>query len=656
MQSISSSKRIIGLRYVSLRSLIVFHTLFLTCVAEAQVKHPHYWDAEKKALTDTSNKEIDPRRYVHVLYKKNPHYSKNEYEEMQRVIWNWDTAGYYQKFKVLDNEGFLEIYFKKDELSKNYNFQGNISLEAILKGKDGDRKIEVGPSYSLVGKDQKEIGIQSFPATTVAQLLFNTIIEMKRTIVFVDFAKYDTLYYYQSETKLFADAITKIKADHKNLKVNIDPQDNILSVVNKNLTDPFYENLWKYRNPAFYPYQQLVTDLETASGKLQAYIAPQTGGLKRDITFLLNRLTLINNYLGAFEKAGPDAVKAFLKIASKDRVNFNFLRQRLQDEQSQLVNLMNDPKIAENSSQLLASRSYLEHALEIVKTLNTFSSVEGSIMENLIKRNYVTDYVVRTKAREIKMELEEEHGNIPYNRFMDKFELYPDSTIVYNKYSRYILLRVLEKSGKFEKFKEELSQLAAEIIYGKLVMATINLGKSGAQPGDVLYLYVVWKNIDGENDSTGTSSSLPIGTFQLRETGWKTKITESFYLVERINEPAETDPEVARSNFKGAYGASIMRTFFYNENFRRTVGGSLLNFFQPSIGFNISYVDFYKSKDIEIGAGLQLGLFRNVFFFGSGINLHGIRGDEKKSAAYFMFGVSFTNIAAKFKNGDKLVE
>lgn len=49
----------------------------------------------------------------------------------------------------------------------------------------------------------------------------------------------------------------------------------------------------------------------------------------------------------------------------------------------------------------------------------------------------------------------------------------------------------------------------------------------------------------------------------------------------------------------------------------------------------------------------QLGLFRNVFFFGSGINLHSIRKEEKKPAAYFMFGVSFANVAAKFKNGDK---
>jgi hypothetical protein len=594
---------------------------------------------------------------VWVLYKKNQNYRAKERADIQRIVWKWDSSGYYQKYKVLDNEGFIEIYFKKNELAQNYNFQGNISLSATLKGKDGERKIEVEP-YSLVGEDRKEIGIESFPATTVAQLLFNTIIEMKRTIVSVDFSRYDMAFLQQENVRKFTNIIKSIKDYGEKINQKIDPRENNFLMLQDFVNDPFYLSLKKYQDPASHTYANLVKDLEFAVATLENFFKPQSDSLKSDIVFLLNRVSLINNYLQAFEKAGPDAVKAFLDIASKDKINFKFLRDRLLNEQDKLNNIIADSKISENANLLLTSRNSLDHALEILKILNTFSSIQGSRMEQIIRVGYVTDADVIQGSDAVRKELEEEYGKIPYDKFKAFFLKIAEDSIAFNKYSRYIQLRLLEKSSKFEQFKKDLSVVAADIMYRKLVYATINLAKSGAQPGDVLYLNVVWKNIDGEDDAAKEKSSLlTIGTYQLRETGWKTKISESFYLVERINEPdAGTDDQVSPSNFKGAYGASIMRTFFYNEAYRRNFGGQLMNFLQPSIGFNISYVDFYRNKDIEVGAGLQLGLFRNVFFFGSGINLHGIRRDEKKSAAYFMFGISFTNIAAKFKNGDKVVE
>jgi hypothetical protein len=33
-------------------------------------------------------------------------------------------------------------------------------------------------------------------------------------------------------------------------------------------------------------------------------------------------------------------------------------------------------------------------------------------------------------------------------------------------------------------------------------------------------------------------------------------------------------------------------------------------------------LDFDRTKDVEIGTGLQLGLFKNKVFFGYGANLH----------------------------------
>lgn len=640
-------------------ALLLLYFILFTVSLKAQVtrEDASYWEVSKKGLSDTSKKEIDPRRYVQVLYKKNQNFKAKERADIQRIIWQWDSSGFYQKYKVLDNEGFVEIYFKKDELAQNYNFQGNISLVATIKGKDGERKIEVEP-YSLVGENRKEIGIESFPATTVAQLLFNTMIEMKRTIVSVNLSKYDDALFQQENIRSFTNIAKNLKEYDKKVNDKIDTLDNNFSFLKPWAFHPFYPSLIKYATrPGDYSYLQLATDLEYAAGSLENYFMLTSDSIRSDFTFLLKRIALINNYLTAFEQAGPDAVKAFLDIASKDKINFKFLRERLKEEQTQLEFIVADSKTNGNLL-LLTSKTGLEHAREILKILNTFSAIQGSRVEQIIKSGYVFDRNILEGSESVRKELEEEGIKIPDTVFSANFYRINADSIIYNKYSRYIQLRLLEKSAKFEEFKQKLSVIAADIMYRKLVYATINLAKSGAQPGDVLYLNVVWKNIDGENDSAKEKSSLlNIGTYELRETGWKTRISESFYLVERINEPdPSTDPNVSTSNFKGAYGASIMRTFYFNEGYRRNFGGRLMNFLQPSVGFNLSYVDFYTNKDIEIGVGLQLGLFKNIFFFGSGINLHGIRKDEKKSAAYFMFGVSFTNIAAKFKGNDKQEE
>ena len=635
-------------------SIIILFLAGLTL--KAQVTHSDYWREKELPLSDTTKNEIDPRQYVRVLYKKKPNYKEKENLEMQRIIWHWNDSGYFQRFRIIDNEGLLYIYFKKNELANNYNFQGNISLEALLKGKEGERKIEVGP-YSLVGVDRKEIGIESFPPTTVAQFLFNTIIEMKRTIVSVDFNKYDSIFDSNEDYIALQDIFTTISEAHKTaLKDKIDTSESVLPIIRYYTeSDPtYYNSLVKYANtPEKFTYSDLLRDLQAIIQDFRGYLRREGAKMRTDMAFLQTRLALINSYLSSFEKAGADAVKAFLDLASKDKINFIFLKSSLVSDEKRLSAILENNDIKKNNELLLSTKENLELSKRVVNNLSILSSIQGSKMESLIKKKYVTDKDVIDNAWEVKAELEEQNGTIPYKDFTAYFKKTTDSTIVPNKYSRYIFLRLMEKSLSFEQFKQELSVMAAEIIYRKLVYATIDLGKSGAQPGDILYLNVIWKNIDGEKDSTEMkSSSLPIGKYYLRQTGWKTEIAESFYLVERINEPSN-DPNVSKSNFKGAYGASIMRTFYYNENYERTFGGRFLNWAQPSIGFNISYLDFYSNKDIEIGAGLQLGLFKNVFFLGTGINLHSIRGDEKKSAVYFMFGVSFTNIAAKFKNKDQ---
>ena len=78
----------------------------------------------------------------------------------------------------------------------------------------------------------------------------------------------------------------------------------------------------------------------------------------------------------------------------------------------------------------------------------------------------------------------------------------------------------------------------------------------------------------------------------------------------------------------------------------------LMNFLQPSIGVNISYLDFNTTKDIEIGTGLQLGLFRNKVYFGYGVNLNLI--SPRDAPNYFFLGFSFAKLSDLFKDAGKV--
>ncbi|NOT51921.1 MAG: hypothetical protein HOP10_11675 [Chitinophagaceae bacterium] len=652
---------------------ILIGLIVLYSSAHGQIKHSNYWD-DTTVISGIFKDEIDPRQYVKVLYKKNPNYKEVNRMEVQRIVWNWNDTGYFQKFKYIDNNGLLNIFFDKEALSRNYNFRGNVSLEAYLKGKEGERKIEVGP-YSLVGVERKEIGIESFAPTTAAQLLFNTILEMKRAVVLskdLANASLSSSYLLLEDSLVLSRTFSRIRTEPSvDTLFKTDPVFITLSqIIEKNyyrnyigndssLSYAFYLELYNIvRKNEWNSYRVVRDAINSTLAGIRERIRQdedfRMGKIYPVIKIFSTKLDLINLYLASFENAGPDAVNAFLTLASKDKINFNFLKSNIAFLSSGIKKRLAEitGSSVEEIRRLLTP-DYIDQVKQARQVVNEFSSIEGSQMFDLMSRNI--DSILRDDRRtqvDIEgslLELKDLYGiDVALKNYLSPY----DSKQFENYSESYAQMDWLAKSKYFEGFKQKLSVEAARILYKKLVFATIDLGKSGAQPGDILFLNVVWKNIDGERDSTNKNSSLlPIGKYYIRETGWKTEIAESFYLVERFNEPS-ADPNLSKSNFKGAYGASIMRTFYYNENYERTFGGRLLNRLQPSLGFNISYLDFYNNKDIEIGAGLQLGLFKNVFFFGSGINLHSIRGTEKKSAAYFMFGVSFTNIAAKFKNSN----
>lgn len=81
---------------------------------------------ELKELVDGA---IDPRKYVTVFYKKRP----GQPSQKTLAVWKWSSYSPHQKYRVVDKEGVLNIYFDKEGLSKNTRFKGNISLSASVK-------------------------------------------------------------------------------------------------------------------------------------------------------------------------------------------------------------------------------------------------------------------------------------------------------------------------------------------------------------------------------------------------------------------------------------------------------------------------------------------------------------------------------------------
>ena len=86
-----------------------------------------------------------------------------------------------------------------------------------------------------------------------------------------------------------------------------------------------------------------------------------------------------------------------------------------------------------------------------------------------------------------------------------------------------------------------------------------------------------------------------------------------------------------------------------NSDHKVTRKNRFMNFFEPSFGLNVSYLDFSTEKDVEIGTGLQLGLFKNKIFFGYGVNLH-MLSPKNQSPTYFYVGFSFARLSDLFKD------
>jgi hypothetical protein len=175
----------------------------------------------------------------------------------------------------------------------------------------------------------------------------------------------------------------------------------------------------------------------------------------------------------------------------------------------------------------------------------------------------------------------------------------------------------------------------------------IDLDAANATENERLNISLIWYGVSVNSDSLLATEArpiqLPLGTYALRHTGWEHGVHDSFFLVKRINEPDIAD-NLSPSNFKGSAGVSFLWSYA-TTGIDRTISVGALNSIEPSLGLNISYLDFDTSKDLELGVGVVIGLFRNLFFVTYGRNLN-----VKVDPRYFSIGFSFTDLSAKISS------
>jgi len=597
--------------------------------------------------------EIDPRQYVQVMYRK---YAN---DKLIDTIWSWEKRKDVpnQKRTRLNQNGELTIAFEKDSLAHNKEFEGNISLEAEITGSGGTRKIEVSP-YSEVGVERQKVGYDSDPPGQIATRFLNMILELDDvrtlgTIDSIDTYLFDSVLFYNTYINMnqFIDLDTFFRnLSPEKVLSTITPTDaNFLAPALVSLQQELFEKAKRYENYAGYlmdinsellkfidvqqradggttnyKYSRLKGYFESIKSvilnfnkrKKQDVQKYKQQNLITDILRLRDIGEVVSSYMNSFTEPGEDAQKAFFSFINKDNVSYQQLKSNIDSSMAILKKLQlkeSDP------DGIVTTINPIKRSIKnLYDELLSLSQINGTKLEHLIVQQYRSKIDSPDKNKMLISTIR---------------EIY-DSLIV------------------------RLSDEAGKIIYKKLVFATIDLNKSGAKSGEVLNVYITWK-IKSLRASE-IPPRLTIGKYYITESGWHVDVSDMFAMVQRLGESKDLSGNVSPSNFKGTGGATLMLTYLGEDKGLRIIPekdneftikkkNRILNAIQPSIGINVSYLDFSTTKDVEVGTGLLVGIFRNKIFFGSGLNLHMI-GKANISPYYMFVGFSFAKLEDLFKN------
>lgn len=587
---------------------------------------------------DTSNVEIDPRKYVSLIYKKGSAQGKFD------TIWSWEKRKGVpnQKFYTLDHEGEVNIIFHKAELISNMDFEGTFSLEAEISGSNGTRRIEVNP-YSEIGVQRMPIGVKSEPPSEISKKLLNMLLELSDADrVYRNIETSASFLRRRDNVPRYLHRIRELDSIARIRDVNTESLLSEATALKRHIMADYaysYQSEIRSMDSVRTP-TELRAKLEAVKNYIEKDYANDQDYYIRDfkagLIYINQKTDIVLEYLNSFESAGEDATKAFLSLINKDLISYRALKAGLMERQA-LLRLIDIRNLQDNDSRLdtIFSRNAAT-ILNVSDYLSDLARFKGSQLEVIIKDYGASRNLDSVYSKELSLYSGEEKETALYKEILDDY---------------------------LEEISEEVSIRAGRIIYKRLVYGTIDLGKSGAKNGEVLNVYVTWI-LDSKRDSLSNSPRLPVGRYFLRKTGWEFDVADMFAMVKRVNEDDVNQAEVSPSNFKGSGGAVLMWTYNRRDKglevkpkgseFTVNRRGKLANFFEPSIGLNVSYLDFSTTKDVEIGVGLQLGLFRNKIFFGYGANLH-MLSPKDQSPTYFYLGFSFARLSDLFKNSSSVM-
>ena len=343
-------------------------------------------------------------------------------------------------------------------------------------------------------------------------------------------------------------------------------------------------------------------------------------------------LSLLNNYIIYLSKSNIETTRAYSKSIKRDPIFVEHLSETFSKaikRYSTILSEISDEGPKKSKLLDIRMRSALEDIRYVLLQLESVR--DNTIYPSLAYFFSKIDTVVSLQSRDEYMSkrINETKRNTS-NASCDPLKQF-EFEYLYNKSN----IRTI--------YLNEIAREASYYIYNKLEPAIIDLRKEDAKEGDVLRIYVTRYNSEGEgtvpHDTTKVDNKKEVllAAFDIKELGFRAKVADSFLLIKRQEENL-ADTTISPSRFKGAPGASLMVSYGSDGGKNK-----FFKFWEPSLGVNVSYIDFSRSKDIEVGVAFVLGLFRNRMFFVAGRNLN-----IESNSTYYGLGFSFANLADAF--------
>lgn len=635
----------------------------------------------------------EPRQYV-TIYEKTDDlreaspiwWLEKNIEELKRGIVTDGSQKFstFQKYRVISKNSLLEIKFDQEAIAKNINFLGSISLSA----RSGANKVEVAP-YFVIGQEQKAFGVSAMPIKEIADYFLRLMIEAdnynetstrlqqeiailtkasnaKKNTTAFEAEKKDVLASAVLEAKEQVDAIQADLGRLKDLTKEIVPDERLFNKIQKLnyfIRDAELSLIAGQASPiepANYQKKFTYGELDTTLMELEPQIEKQIGTTLSDPYhyYALTGRTKVES-----ENAGPKASDVNLRnLFTGELDNLKLLYELLR-------------RIKESNNQTI--NAFLSFTiLTITDFEDIYKRTEAAIMK--IEKEKLNDF----SASKVDSAHQRALLDI-FNQVNPAFQSFFNSSVLFNQLMRAqgyapsskidtatsvrrmkSLSQLTNDASAYNYIRDKFALAAGKEIFKRLVYASIDVSKANIKDGEELVISVVWYNSDGnKNGSTNnTEDAVELATarFIVKEVGWHVEVTESAFLIHRIDEEKlRPDYPLSPSNFKPTGGASLMWTYYNphrtaerkkqdhwlvkDKNVGKTKQYGFVKFLhwlEPSFGINVSYTDFRTDRDIEFGAGPVIGFFRNSIFFTTGyaFNVNG------ESPFYMGIGFSFSNI------------